>query len=266
MHRSGACAAAIFFAATATAFSAGLVDAVNARDAGAPGWRRVRVDIVDGGRVSRSFLVVNLWRRDGVESRMLFLLEAPEGLAGTSYLEIERAGAGDAGELEVFLSLPTSGGRVLTIREEDLGDGLLGSDFTYADLRMLLPRSGVTWKSAGASRLEGRAVTMLDGVAHPGAPVPWQRARFYIDPSIAFVVGVDYFAGSSAAPVKRMRVERMRRIDGVWTAEEMTMTAAGGRLTRITLLEARFHQPHANAAAFEPAALPNVRAMIGGAP
>jgi hypothetical protein len=222
-----------------------VVETVNARDVGSTGWRRVRIDIINDRTVVRAFIVVNVWRRSGGEVRTLFHLEQPPGLAGTSYLEIERTAAASA--FEVFLSLPTSRGRVLTIAPENLGDGLLGADFAYSDLRMLLP-VGAKYRFVGRTRMLGRAAVILEATPNADAQLPWTRARFFVDSSIGFVLGADTASGPQ---VKRMRVDKLACRDGVWTAEQMTMISAPGRSTRITLLAAAFHIDGAAPALFD---------------
>jgi hypothetical protein len=246
MRRIAAALLLAWSAASAAQNEAGrVVGVVNGRDLGSTGWRRVRIDIINDRAVVRTFIVVNVWRRSGGEVRTLFHLEQPPGLAGTSYLEIERTAAASA--LEVFLNLPTSRGRVLTIAPENLGDGLLGSDFGYNDLRMLLPAEA-SYRFAGRTTMLGRVAVILEATPNAGAPLPWTRARFFVDPSIGFVLGADTARGRE---LKRMRVDRLACREGVWTAEQMTMTSAPGRSTRITLLAAAFHIDGASEALFE---------------
>jgi len=236
--------------------AAQIVAAVNARDVGSTGWRRVRIDLIDNGVTTRTFAVVNVWRRTtSAEVRTLFHLEEPPGLAGTSYLEVEHPGEGT--EFGVFLNLPTSRERVLTIAPENLGDGLLGSDFGYSDLRMLLPSA--SYRVTGWTTMLGHDAVILEATPADRAHVPWTRARYYIDPLISFVLGVDTFTETA---VKRMRVETLENRDGVWTASRMTMTSARGRLTQIRLLGAMFRVGGVAASIFEPGGLPHAGARI----
>lgn len=239
-----------------------VVGACNARDAGAPGWRRVRIDLLDGETITRTFTVVNVWQRGPRSVRTLYYLEQPTALAGTAYLQIEDLDT----DLSVFLYLPTSNGHVLSVASEDLGEGLLGSDFAYTDLQTLLPVRRYRYRAVNRMRLLDRPAVAVEASPDTGLEVGWSRATFFIDEESAVLIGADYYfpalvSSPSREPGKRMRVERMERVDGVWTATRMAMTTAR-RQTRITLLEARFHLGAIDASLFELESLPHLQRSL----
>jgi hypothetical protein len=211
-----------------------IVRAYNARDFGAPGWRRVSVELLNAGRLVRSFDVVNVWRRTGASVDTLYLLNAPLGLRGTAYLQREAEAVGGFG---VDLYLPTAKGRVIALGGDMLAHGLLGSNFSYEDLRWLLPQESIQYRVAGATSMLGRRAVLLDARCAPGTCAGWRRARFYLATEDRFLVGADYFAADDAGspPFKRLRVELATRAGNVWTAQRMRMDAANQQSTVITL-------------------------------
>jgi hypothetical protein len=223
-----------------------LVKTYNARDFGSPGWRRVSLDLLNDSRVTRSFTVVNLWESSAAEVSTLFYLEQPQGLGGTSYLLNENGGVGQ--EIKVYLFLPAGERRVLEVAPDNLDEGLLGSDFTYNDLRMRLPVKGYRYRLAGQSALQDRPAWVVE--AEPSTPeaaraTKWGRARFYLAREFPFLLGADYFeraktGGASTRINKRMRVESLEQRGATWTATRITMYGEEQHASVLALRDAHF--------------------------
>ena len=232
-----------------------IVRAYNARNVGAPGWRRVTVDLLNAGRSVRTFEVVNIWRRSAQGTDMLYVLEAPVGLRGTAYLQQEREDG--PADLAVHLFLPAGSGHVLTLGSDMLGKGLLGSNFTYDEMRWLLPTAGVHYRVGGTATMLNRSVVQLEARRQPPIPGRWVRATFYVAADDPFLLGADYFAAdASRTPSKRFRVGRAMKADGVWTAEEMRMDEGDDQATVMTLRRYRFAGLAVGDEWFLPARLP----------
>lgn len=221
-----------------------LIAAYNARDCGGPGWRRVEIELLNGAEVARAFTVVNLWECERARARTLFYLEAPAGLKGTSYLLSEEEAAAAGEDVRVHLYLPAGERRVLEVSAADFGEGLLGSDFAYSDVRLRLPAAGYEYGLLGRGRLSGLAVWVIE--ARPSAPatrrqVAWRRARFYLAQDFPFLLGADYSDGAETV-FKSMRVESLRREGRAWTATRIVMYG-GGNSSVLTLKAVRFGLP-----------------------
>jgi hypothetical protein len=243
-----------------------LVEAYNARSFGNPGWRRVRLDLKSGETVTRSLTVANVWREEAGGVRTLFVLERPEGLKGTNYLLVEDPR--DPAGMGVFLFLPAGQRRVLTIQPSHFDEGLLGSDFSYRDMRMRIPTAGYRFRLTGRSRLRDQSAWAVEAVpasdaARQGAS--WGRSVYYLSETAPVLLGADHFqAASGAQPSKRMRVHGLRRIDGAWTETRMVMTAAGGRSSVLTLEGFRVNVPGVEADLFLPERLPAAAGRLAG--
>jgi|HubBroStandDraft_3_1064219.scaffolds.fasta_scaffold00306_7 hypothetical protein len=241
-----------------------LVAAYNLRPFGNPGWRRVRLDLKSADAVTRSFTVVNVWSRQERVVRTLFALEQPEKLRGTDYLLIEDPA--EPSGMRVYLHLPAGRRGVLRIQPNAFGEGLLGSDFGYRDLRMGIPTAGCRLALGGRRTLGGEAVQVVDSVPEAAAlreVSPWGRTRYYLAESAPVLLGADYFTGADdARPAKQLRVLGYRRIDGAWTETRMVMSGQERRSSVLTLLDFKASVPYAPEL-FAPAALPSAGARLG---
>jgi hypothetical protein len=241
-----------------------LIDRYNSRELGAPAWRRVVLSLVNGSQVSRSFTVINLWHDTKERTRTLFLLEAPSGLKGTNYLLVEDKARSNDSDMKIFLQLPAGQRTPLEIKSRSFGEGLLGSDFAYNDLRMRMPARGVNYRLLGQAKMLGAAVWAIEAVSSSAESARnngWHSARFYLAQEFPLIMGADYFAGAdqeAALPFKRMRVEGFEKVEGIWTATRITMSASDARASILELKDIRHRVAAQKEELFSPAHLPEL--------
>lgn len=246
-----------------------LIKKYNSRNFGSPGWRRVYLELLTGTDVTRTFTVTNLWKRDNEVVKTLFLLEEPKGFSGTNYLLTEKAEA-SAPNMQVHLFLPAGERRVLEVAPDNFEEGLLGSDFTYNDLRMQFPSQDFNYLVVGESVLGSEPVWVVE--AKPSSPkaqqiTSWVLARLYFAKRFDFLMGADYYASSinqkdEPGLNKQMRVESLEQIDGVWTATKMVMFGLEKRASILSLKEARFSLKELDSRILSPAQLPELADKI----
>lgn len=248
-----------------------LLESYNRRDIGAPGLRRIRLQLHNDGTLTRTFEIAHAWQRsaggDG-EIRSLVLLEEPPNLRGTDYLLVEGAPSGTG--LEVHLHLPTSGGRVLAVRPNRFDEGLLGSDFGYADLLWRIPVRGRSVHPLGPRRVHGvetRGYEIAPESEEAKASTTWDRSRYFLGLDPPLLIAAEYYRDSpgrprSAEPVKRLRVEGWHQRDGVWSPSVMVMEVGAGRTSTLTLQSWRFHVEPLDPGLFRPDALAGLTATL----
>jgi hypothetical protein len=242
-----------------------LVRAFNARPLGSPGIRRVRLELFSGAMVTRTFGVVHAWRESPGSVTSLAAIASPSGLAGTTYLLSESAQL-PAG-LDVSLRLRLAGPRVLAIELGRFDEGLLGSDFSYADLLWRIPTAGRAFTLVGPSPAGGAAGWIVESRATTAAAreaTAWARVRYLLSPlPDVLLLGAEYFedarrAQPAQAPAKRLQVVGWAARDGVWSPSRMEMARSGGRRSVMTLESLQLRVEGLDAALFTPAALPGV--------
>jgi len=154
---------------------------------------------------------------------------------------VEKEGA-PSPDMKVHLFLPEGERRVLEVAPGDFDEGLLGSDFTYESLRMHMPIV------VGQATLLNEPVWAIE--AAPSSQTTrqissWAVAHFYLAKNFHFLMVADYYDSEAgvtrpSVPVKRMRVESLKQIDGVRTATRITMVIGSNHGSVLTLKDARF--------------------------
>lgn len=222
-----------------------LIQAYNGRDLSAYGERTVDLELRDGEQITRKFIITNLWSETSPsEVVTLYILRAPEGLSGTLYLLNEYRGS-EANGMRVSLHLPVGQRKILNLAPQQFDEGLLGSDFTYRDVRWLLPETGFSYRMAGTQTLDGTPVQKVEMVPDAGSDpaLGWTRAMLYLSREHLFLFAADYFAAGASGNeqlVKQMRVESTSVVNGHWTATEMTMRLPHGRASVLKLRDIHF--------------------------
>ncbi len=215
-----------------------IIEQYNEREVGAPGWRRVRIEMRTHGVLTRTFGIFNAWTAPEKTRTMLYYLETPEPLRGTRYLQEEQVEIGN--DAAVYLFIPAGLRQVLVVDRNLHRQGLLGCDFSYADVRMTLPLQDCTVTTQGTTRLGQVPVWKVSVETRtPDVKAP-RSAFYYFTIDRPFLLGAEYFdtvAKASGAPTKTFRVEDYRDDGMVRTAIRMTMTGGEGRTTTIQLLE-----------------------------
>ena len=243
-----------------------LIKAYGSRNTGSPGWRRVLLELLDDGEVTRALTVVNLWKQVGKDFRTLFVLEQPQGLSGTDYLLIENPDISDTTDMKVHLFLPAGQRPVLEIKPSNFNEGLLGSDFTYSDLRMRLPDRGFRYRVAGLSSLLDEPVWVVE--AEPASQAarqtyPWALARFFLARNLDLLLGADYYSDPNGKTcVKQVRVESYEEVDGVRIQTRMVMFASQSRCSVLTLKDVRFKERRLHSSLFSAAELPKLSEKV----
>jgi len=216
-----------------------LIKAYNTRNLGSPGWRRVLMELITDNRVTSTFTVVNIWDHFENEERTLFLLEEPGGLKGTSYLLRENRQSSP--DMQVHIFLPAGERKVLEVTHADFDEGLLGSDFTYNDMRMLLPVKGWRYRVTGTTRLVNEPAWVIEAQPLNNSNErisSWSRIQIYLARNFQLLLGADFFVNDEDK--KQMRVQSFARENDVWTPTRMVMAASQQRFTLLTLKTAHF--------------------------
>jgi hypothetical protein len=224
---------------------------------GTPDWVARQIDARDTGRDSRTEMTMRLFDRqgrartrsltitglrgaEGRGDRVLVRFTAPADINGTGFLVWEHADSAD----ERFLFLPALG-RVRRIAGSETQESFVGSDLTYEDIggrefedyTYAFAAGDGAWKAADGSahevwRLESRAKTA--GAAYPRVVSLIRKDNF--------VVVEAHIFNRRNEQEKTYLTRRLERVDGIWTAMELTMTNQLQRTrTELTVTAVRYN-------------------------
>ncbi|HET6501514.1 MAG TPA: outer membrane lipoprotein-sorting protein [Amycolatopsis sp.] len=188
---------------------------------------------------SRRLNLRTLRRSDDELSSTVCCVMAPRELCNINFLVRERRGRVEP--FDIVLHLPFAGGSTRRLDSFRRREGLLGSEFSYDDLRVWLYEDAHSYTTLddgpGWVRLRGRCVTSLADVVRTGDAPFDLRLR---EPD-GFVTGIDYHGPDGTGPRRRYRADRLTVVDGITVPQLMEMTdVVRGRSSRLHLESVRF--------------------------
>lgn len=144
-------------------------------------------------------------------------------------------------ESEQWLYLPALD-RVRRISSSRKGGRFVGSDLYYEDLRdreVGMDRH----RYKGKGKLGKLVCKILESTPlDPGSSVYTKRVS-WVHPRTLIPLRVDLYRGDAKVPEKRLRVKRIKRIQGFWTVMDSTMTdLESGHVTRIKYSRVKYNQ------------------------
>lgn len=223
-----------------------LVQRYQERPLGSPGLRRIKLELQTRGTTTRTFEVAHGWTESAGKVSSVVLLDAPGDMRGTSYLWIEDSAQG-AGS-QIFLRLPAGRRKTLAVEASRFDEGLLGSDFAYADLFWRLPTHGRRLQVLGDGVIDGVPVTTVQSRAEPDTVTAWPRVEYSFARDSQRLVSARFYSakgaseasGSTATPLKTLTVQGWREQDGIWAPTVMVMSRPGEQRSVLSLVWARY--------------------------
>ena len=203
--------------------------------------QEVELEVHDraGGTQSRSGRFYLKRYPDHDETRSTLRLTSPIDVKGMAYLMIDRA-EGD----QLFLYLPSMQ-RVRRITGDSAGDSLMGTDFSYADIRQLHSMSaGGEATRLAPGEIDGRAVDRVALTAAAEAETPYRRIEFAVDRATCVPLRTLFFA-EGETPRKRLEADpdSLHRIDERWLATRLVMRdLRDGTHTVLTVQDTRYDE------------------------
>jgi hypothetical protein len=178
------------------------------------------VDAVDRtGTVTASRAELR-WRKPEDEStQILLVVSEPAKTAGTALLIIDRK----KDQPEFFVRLPEMK-KVKQVRSRRLRGPVLGTDFSYEDLKRLRePLDETQLDLIGTTQIEGRATWILEAIPGEDDDSEYSRVLTYVDHETCLPLRIDLFE-SGADDADRLR----KRLDA--PASEIRAAGADGKV------------------------------------
>lgn len=211
---------------------------------------RTRVRMVltasDGKHSERVLEVLGRSQGGGYQSVVRFL--APQDIAGTAFLMIERGSSGS----EQYLYLPAiKRTRRIAGRERD--GSFMGSDFTYADLQGLDPKDA-EHKRLPDEKIGNDACYVVESTLLPGAKVAYGKVVAWVRQS-DFIALRTRFYDRSGKLAKTLYSRRIRNVDGSPVVVEARMQNEQSNHTTELFVDSIEHLGDLSDAQFTPTAL-----------
>ncbi len=162
--------------------------------------------------------------RDNGLIRVLLRISKPRDLDGAAYLMREgmREGGADKKD-DIFLFLPALQ-RVRKISGGSADAPLLGTDFSYNDMKQLQAAFGDSQTSLDKpTTIEQRPVHVLQLQPPAGSGARYSRVRAYVDQKTCVALKAEFFEGSSLRKELSAPADSLKRADGYWYLSDLLM-------------------------------------------
>jgi hypothetical protein len=195
--------------------------------------REIRVQATDANGSARALRMKLFWKpsRDGREDRMTLRVVEPREVAGTAYLVVSRPDGED-----VYLYMPGVD-RVQRLVGGDARRTLLGTDFTYAEIRQVqgLLQRGETRRGADA-RVFDRPAFVLQTETDL-EETGYRRVDSYVDQATCTLLRAELFAtGDAPRKVLEADVTTLIEVEPHWLVLGYRMQdRAAGTATRVDM-------------------------------
>lgn len=157
-------------------------------------------------------------RDDGGQLKAMLRLSAPTDLAGAAYLVLEHPDRDD-----MFLYLPTVG-RVRRINSSGSDGSLMGTDFSYADIKQLQNVfSGGSATRGKDDTLDGRPVYRLSVVPAADTGSEYSRIDVWVDQKSCVALRAELYAGSEVRKRLISPPDSIKKSGNYWYVSQATM-------------------------------------------
>jgi hypothetical protein len=169
------------------------------------------VDAVDRTGVVTASRAELRWRKPDAEAtQILLVVSEPAKTAGTALLIVDR----QEEKPEFFVRLPEMK-KVKQVRSRRLRGPVLGTDFSYEDLKRLRePLDKTDLELIGAESIDGRAVWLLETIPNAKDGSEYSRVLTYVDQESCLPIRIDLFE-SGAEGADRLRKRLVAPVDEI---------------------------------------------------
>lgn len=199
---------------------------------------RARMVLTEKGRSPREREMLVLQTERGPAERWsLTRFLSPADVRGVAILTKDYPGD----ESDQWLYLPGLD-RVRRISSGRKGGRFVGSDIFFEDMRdREVSMDRHVYKGEG--KLGKLVCKLLVSIPVDPDNSVYSKRVSWIHPQTLIPLRVDLYQAHSNQPVKRMRVKRLRRVQGFWTVMDSTMTdLESGHVTRIRYSKVKYNQ------------------------
>ncbi|MEE9304184.1 MAG: outer membrane lipoprotein-sorting protein, partial [Thiotrichaceae bacterium] len=201
-----------------------LIARLNSRDDGEHVIRNLKMELIDRRGKSRVRETLTYRRYYGEEKRTVIFYQSPNNLKGTGFLTY------DYPDLEIdddqWLYLPALR-KIRRISASDRGDYFLGTDFTYEDIKKetRVAAEDYIFTTLASGMVDKHFTYLVEGIPvneETADELGYGRVHWHIDPEINMSRKNEMW-DVNGNQLKTVRNEAIEKIQGIWTALELTV-------------------------------------------
>ncbi|HWJ90211.1 MAG TPA: outer membrane lipoprotein-sorting protein [Flavisolibacter sp.] len=238
---------------------------INARQIGATCFREVTMTIGKLGQSvlnpSRKLTIRTVRNTEDNDSMTLFCACDPIMFRGITFLMHEKKGR--LSPLDIHLFIPYGLALVRKVDEDRRGEGLLGSDFGYEDLRTWQNLEGLNWelKNFDVGTFYVYEAEWVAG--QTPSSIEWHRQRVWISKTDLTIIKVEYFKNYGTEAFRVLMIPEYKFVDGILIPARMQMqNFHSAHETTISLVHA-WHGRPVDRDMFQPQKLKEARKYLG---
>ncbi|MCB9964571.1 MAG: outer membrane lipoprotein-sorting protein [Rhodospirillales bacterium] len=158
------------------------------------------------------------YRQDGAadgEVNLLVRFTVPADVQDTGLLTLSHAD----GESDQWLYMPALA-RVRRIAGDRKGGRFVGSDLYYEDMQdRKVNKDAHTY--IGQDKVNGAMCDVLESVPVEASSSAYSKKKIWVHPQTLIPIRIDFYEKNQSEPVKRMSVQKVDKVQGIWTVMDV---------------------------------------------
>jgi hypothetical protein len=201
------------------------------RDFGESGFRDIAITVFNRNETAFMYEVLHIWKVEKGACSSLFLLTQPRVLSGTAIILVERP---YVSAMEIWFRL-RSGEQPVRMDASRCDQLVLGTDFTYSDLRFWFPTSDFTFNQMEFIDNSGKLECILNARRQPSR-TPSLQLRLTLDATCWLPLRMEWFELGHDSPRRVYSARNLLNCNGIWTPRAISVSRPQqGYRTEMTL-------------------------------
>lgn len=222
-----------------------IAEQINAVDEGIHRVSALSMKLVDRNNKQRLRETQTFRSYVGAEKRTVLFYLTPRNVKNTAFLTYDYPQADIDDDQWLYLPALRKARR---ISASDRGDYFLGTDFTYEDIKKegKFELSDYHFKSLRTEQVHGKDLLLLEATpvdSDTAQELGYGKVHSWVDPSNWIVIKAEFW-DINQNPLKTLRVDDIRQVDGIWTRHRLRIdNHKTGHHTEFVFSEVDYQRP-----------------------
>jgi hypothetical protein len=217
------------------------------RDFGISGFREIALKVFNAGTHVFTYQIFHIWKLEEMSCASLYFLAAPEILAGTAVKMVERPNHSD---MELWLHFRTTR-EAIRVDPSKCEQFVLGTDFTYSDLRFWLPTDTLEFKNIRFKGIPLPQECILDATSKRQNG-HYVEMRLTLDATHWFPLAIEWRDPAFADPRRLYLASNLISVHGVCTPQVISVSRPREGYTSEMTLRRAIHGTTIESAMLQP--------------